>query len=97
MYGPRNLAARGESEGSSLRFAAATCYPPHSILCYTPDRSDFYSQVIREELSKEFTSEQKEKVWMEAADAVKASYDQLLGRWKEDMDTLLVYVGCESN
>ncbi len=45
---------------------------------------------------REFTSEQKEKVWTEAADAVKASYDQLLGRWKEDMDTLLVYVSCES-
>ena len=51
-----------------------------------------YSQAIREELSKEFSNEQKEKVWTEAAEAVKQSYNQLLGRWKEEMDTLLVYV-----
>ncbi|KAI0697485.1 hypothetical protein C8T65DRAFT_614721 [Cerioporus squamosus] len=51
---------------------------------------------IREELSKEFTTEQKEKAWTEAAEAVKASYDQLLGRWKEEMDTLLVYAGVSS-
>ncbi len=31
-------------------------------------------------------------MWKEAAEAVKISYDQLLGRWKEEMDTLLVYV-----
>ncbi|KAI0718785.1 hypothetical protein C8T65DRAFT_638113 [Cerioporus squamosus] len=53
-------------------------------------------ETIREELSKEFTSEQKEKVWTEAAEAVKASYEQLLGRWKEEMDTLLVYAGVSS-
>ena len=33
-------------------------------------------------------------MWTEAAEAVKASYDQLLCRWKEEMDTLLVYVSC---
>lgn len=55
-------------------------------------RNDKSPQAIREELSKEFTNEQKEKVWTEAAGAVKLSYDQLLGRWKEEMDTLLVYV-----
>ena len=55
-------------------------------------RTDKSPQAIREELSKEFTNEQKEKVWTEAAGAVKLSYDQLLGRWKEEMDTLLVYV-----
>ena len=31
-------------------------------------------------------------MWTEAADTVKVSYDHLLGRWKEEMDTLLVYV-----
>ncbi|TFK93335.1 hypothetical protein K466DRAFT_450182, partial [Polyporus arcularius HHB13444] len=40
--------------------------------------------------------EQKEKVWTECAEAVKTSYDQLLGRWKEEMDTLLVYAGVSS-
>ena len=55
-------------------------------------RTDKSPQAIREELSKEFTNEQKEKVWTEAAGAVKLSYDQLLGRWKEEMDTLFVYV-----
>ncbi|RDX45135.1 hypothetical protein OH76DRAFT_1408406 [Lentinus brumalis] len=53
-------------------------------------------EAIREELSKEFTTEQKEKVWSEAAEAVKASYDQLLGRWKEEMDSLLIYAGVSS-
>ncbi len=31
-------------------------------------------------------------MWSEAAEAVKASYDHLLGRWKEEMDSLLIYV-----
>ncbi|RDX45081.1 hypothetical protein OH76DRAFT_1486547 [Lentinus brumalis] len=51
---------------------------------------------IREELSAEFTDEQKDKVWKEAIETVKTSYDQLLGRWKEEMDTLLVYAGLSS-
>ena len=55
-------------------------------------RTHEYSQAIREELSKEFSNEQKEKVWTDAAEVVKQSYDQLLGRWKEEIDTLLVYV-----
>ena len=41
-------------------------------------QSDNDLQAIREELEKEFTNEQKEKVWTEAAEAVKTSYDQLL-------------------
>ena len=41
---------------------------------------------------QEFTTERKDKVWAEASEAVKTYYDQLLGRWKEEMDTLLVYV-----
>ncbi|TFK86569.1 hypothetical protein K466DRAFT_443009, partial [Polyporus arcularius HHB13444] len=40
-----------------------------------------------------FTKEQKEKVWAEAADAVEMYHDDLLRRWKEEMDTLLVYAG----
>ncbi len=55
-------------------------------------RTYLRSQAIREELSKEFTQDEKEKVWTECIEAVKTSYDQLLGRWKEEMDTLLVYV-----
>ncbi|TFK93332.1 hypothetical protein K466DRAFT_454300, partial [Polyporus arcularius HHB13444] len=37
-----------------------------------------------------------DKLWSEAAEAVKASYDQLLGRWKEEMDSLLIYAGVSS-
>ncbi|RPD69466.1 hypothetical protein L226DRAFT_275255 [Lentinus tigrinus ALCF2SS1-7] len=51
---------------------------------------------ILQELSQEFTSEEKERVWTEASDAVKAYYDRLLVRWKEEMDTLLVYAGVSS-
>ena len=50
------------------------------------------AQEIREELYSEFTKEQKEKVRTEAAEAVKTFHDDLLRRWKEEMDTLLVYV-----
>ncbi|TFK86196.1 hypothetical protein K466DRAFT_493286, partial [Polyporus arcularius HHB13444] len=59
-------------------------------------RTYLRSQAIREELSKEFTQDEKEKVWTECIEAVKTSYDQLLGRWKEEMDTLLVYAGVSS-
>ena len=31
-------------------------------------------------------------MWTEAAEAVKTFHDDLLRRWKEEMDTLLVYV-----
>ncbi len=44
------------------------------------------------ELSAEFTKEEKEKVWTEAAEAVKTYHEDLVRRWKEEMDTLLVYV-----
>ncbi|TFK86552.1 hypothetical protein K466DRAFT_440255, partial [Polyporus arcularius HHB13444] len=43
-----------------------------------------------------FTRDEKDKVWQEAIETVKSSYDQLLGRWKEEMDTLLVYAGLSS-
>ncbi len=49
-------------------------------------------QEIRAELSAEFTKEEKEKVWTEAAEAVKTYHEDLVRRWKEEMDTLLVYV-----
>ncbi|TFK86562.1 hypothetical protein K466DRAFT_587126 [Polyporus arcularius HHB13444] len=48
---------------------------------------------IRAELSAEFTKEEKEKVWTEAAEAVKTYHEDLVRRWKEEMDTLLVYAG----
>ena len=31
-------------------------------------------------------------MWSDAAEAVKIHYDELVRRWKEEMDTLLVYV-----
>ena len=40
----------------------------------------------------EFTNEQREKVWTEATEAVRIYHDELVKQWKEEMDTLLVYV-----
>ncbi|KAI0718800.1 hypothetical protein C8T65DRAFT_638167 [Cerioporus squamosus] len=51
------------------------------------------SQEIREELYNEYTPEQKEKAWAEASEAVKTYHDELVRRWKEEMDALLVYAG----
>ncbi|RDX45106.1 hypothetical protein OH76DRAFT_1408377 [Lentinus brumalis] len=48
---------------------------------------------IRAELSAEFTKEEKERVWTEASAAVKTYHEDLVRRWKEEMDTLLVYAG----
>ena len=62
--------------------------PSVSVLC------DVHNTLVNTIIRSRGTKEQKEKVWTEAAEAVKASYDLLLGRWKEEMDTLLVYVSC---
>ncbi len=74
----------------------ASSGPPHltvlTRLVLVTTQTHINCQAIREELSKEFTTKHKEKVWSEAVEAVKRSYDQPLGRWKEEMDTLLIYV-----
>ncbi len=38
-------------------------------------------------------SDIKADYWSDAAEAVKSYHDELVDGWKEDMDTLLVYVG----
>ena len=43
-------------------------------------------------LRNAFEPEEKDRVWSEAAEVVKTHYDGLVTRWKEEMDTLLVYV-----
>ncbi len=78
-----------EATGRHIRLLMARAYRSRTL---SSARADYHIQAIREELLREFTDEQKEKVWTECTEAVKTSYDQLLGRWKEEMDTLLVYV-----
>ena len=53
-------------------------------------------QNVQGELRAEFTKTQREKVWTEASEAVKTYHDGLVCRWKEEMDTLLVYVSAVS-
>ncbi|KAI0760436.1 hypothetical protein C8Q74DRAFT_1296310 [Fomes fomentarius] len=48
---------------------------------------------IKTELEERFSEEEKAEVWSEAAETVKKYYEELLKRWKEEMDTLLVYAG----
>ncbi|KAI0760438.1 hypothetical protein C8Q74DRAFT_1296319 [Fomes fomentarius] len=48
---------------------------------------------MKEELMGEFSEEERLKVWSAAAEAVKIHHDELVARWKEEMDTLLVYAG----
>ena len=43
-------------------------------------------------LSHEFSEQERSEVRSDAAEAVKTHYDELVRRWKEEMDTLLVYV-----
>ncbi|KAI0735554.1 hypothetical protein C8Q76DRAFT_829238, partial [Earliella scabrosa] len=50
-------------------------------------------QELRKELAQEFTEEARSNVWSDAAHAVKTYHDELIARWKEEMDTLLVYAG----
>ncbi|KAI0716838.1 hypothetical protein C8Q76DRAFT_418885 [Earliella scabrosa] len=54
--------------------------------CPTPEE-------LRKELSHEFSEQERSEVWSDAAEAVKTHYDELVRRWKEEMDTLLVYAG----
>ncbi|KAI0760439.1 hypothetical protein C8Q74DRAFT_1208479, partial [Fomes fomentarius] len=50
-------------------------------------------QEVKNELLNEFSEQQRSQVWSDAAEAVKTYHDELLHRWKEEMDTLLVYAG----
>ncbi|KAI0758684.1 hypothetical protein C8Q74DRAFT_258684, partial [Fomes fomentarius] len=46
-----------------------------------------------DERENDFTPEEKKKAWDETAKIVKDYSDELVKRWKEEIDTLLVYAG----
>ncbi|KAI0716819.1 hypothetical protein C8Q76DRAFT_673163, partial [Earliella scabrosa] len=48
---------------------------------------------LQQLFKQEFTQQEKEEVWSDAAEVVSRYYDGLVVRWKEEMDTLLVYAG----
>ncbi|KAI0716801.1 hypothetical protein C8Q76DRAFT_673137 [Earliella scabrosa] len=48
---------------------------------------------MKQELEQDFTSQEKYDVWSDATTAVRSYYDELVVRWREEMDTLLVYAG----
>ncbi|KAI0716821.1 hypothetical protein C8Q76DRAFT_418791 [Earliella scabrosa] len=50
-------------------------------------------QELKQELLQEFTREEKEEVWSNTAQVMSKYYDELIVRWKEEIDTLLVYAG----
>ena len=43
-------------------------------------------------MEREFSEEHKSRVWSDAAEVIRTHYDELILRWKAEMDTLLVYV-----
>ena len=47
---------------------------------------------LKRQIEDEFSDEEKEAVWNEAAAAVKSYHDELVRRWQAEMDSLLVYV-----
>ena len=57
---------------------------------------DMMMQAFREELEKQYTQDEKEEVWSEAAEAVKTYHEEMVAAWDKEMDTLLVYVSSRS-
>ncbi len=49
-------------------------------------------QEVKQELNEELSEEEKSKVWSDAAETVNTYYDELVGRWEDEIYTLLVYV-----
>ena len=47
---------------------------------------------MKRELEEEFSDKTKTEVWSDAYEAVRSYYEELVLRWKEELDTLLVYV-----
>ena len=52
---------------------------------------EFQRELLDESKQKE---EERMKAWSDASEVVKVYYEELTRRWKEEIDTLLVYVGC---
>ena len=53
-------------------------------------------QELREELLQRYSESEKAAAWARSAEIVKTYNDELVTRWKEEMDTLLVYVSSDS-
>lgn len=49
-------------------------------------------QEVKQESNEDFSEEENFKVWLDAAETVNTYYDELVGRWEDEIDTLLVYV-----
>lgn len=44
-----------------------------------------------------YTQEQKTKAWSDAAEMVQMYSDEMVKRWKEEIDTYLVFVRCRTS
>ena len=49
-------------------------------------------QELRDQLKALYTEEEKTRAWAETTGIVKTYSDEMIRRWKEEIDTLLVYV-----
>ena len=50
---------------------------------------------LEEQREALYTPEERVRAWSETADVVKTYSDEMVTRWKEEIDTLLVFVrGC---
>lgn len=45
-----------------------------------------------EERKSEYTDDQREQAWSKTADIVKTYSDEIVRRWNQEIDTLLVFV-----
>ncbi|KAI0716802.1 hypothetical protein C8Q76DRAFT_795052 [Earliella scabrosa] len=54
------------------------------------------SEELKRDLRNEFGTEERTRGWSDATEVVKTYYEELVPRWKEELDTLLVYAGLVS-
>ena len=59
--------------------------PPELTNSMTDETRQWHTQLTED-------CDPKERYWSDAAEAVKIYHDELVDGWKEEMDTLLVYV-----
>ena len=73
--------------GSCLDLRCAT---PHCALANGMTWT--HPQELHEEIVNEFNDDQRARAWSDASETVKTYHDEMINRWNQEMDTLLVYV-----
>ncbi|KAI0760437.1 hypothetical protein C8Q74DRAFT_1359163 [Fomes fomentarius] len=96
MIPPRAFNLFTEREEYRRRDAEENAWKPHCPVTDDQRLEDWRlptPQELKKDLMKEFTEEERSDMWTELAETVKTYHHELVARWKEEMDTLLVYAG----